>query len=882
MKESKESQRLHENKEHTKHWHKWGPYLSDRQWGTVREDYSADGAAWDYFPHDHARSRVYRWGEDGLGGFSDFHQEMCFAFAFWNGKDPILKERLFGLNSNEGNHGEDVKELYYYLDNTPTHSFMKMLYKYPQATYPYEDLLQVNGQRKADRIKGEYELLDTGILKDNKYWDIYIEYAKADEEDIYIKLTLCNRGSEAAEIKVLPTLWFRNRWTFGLFDSVPSITIAEQGNGYGRLETQHSIMGSYSLYYASTDHVLFTENETNNERLFHAPNKNPFVKDAFHRAVINNDFDFLKDKNTGTKAAPFYTIHADGGQTAEIKLRFCKGKLNGEPFTDFDSLFQKRLDEANEFYDIVHGNNKNDVYRNVQRQALAGLLWSKQYYNYNIEDWLKGDPTMPKPPDSRLTGRNSTWQYLGNADIISMPDKWEYPWYASWDLGFQCVTMALVDPEFAKHQLILIMREWYMQPNGQIPAYEWSFSDANPPVHAWAALKVYEIDKKKNGNADVDFLKRIFAKLLLNFTWWVNRKDQNNKNIFEGGFLGLDNVGIFDRSNLPPGMRLEEADATSWMAMFAGNMLNIALEIALHDSSYEDVTTKFYEHFVHITEAFNQYNENGKNLWNEADGFFYDVAIIENGERDVIQTRSIVGLSALFGVSIIKKDIFIALQRFHARFEWFRVMRLSKGKHSEIESYDANKDVLLSIIPKDKLIRILQVMLDEEEFLSDYGIRSVSKYYKQNLYSTTISGQTYELGYEPAESTVGLFGGNSNWRGPVWVPINYLILESLDTYYKYYGDTFKVEFPTRSGKFLNLNEVMRAIAQRMLNKYVPDANGDRALHGKGTPYNNDPNFKDLILFYEYFNGDTGQGLGASHQTGWTSLICELIDRLTNE
>jgi len=882
MKESKESQRLNENKQHTKHWHKWGPYLSERQWGTVREDYSADGSAWDYFPHDHARSRVYRWGEDGLAGFSDIHQEMCFAFAFWNGKDPILKERLYGLNSNEGNHGEDVKELYYYLDNTPTHSYMKMLYKYPQQEYPYNDLLQVNGQRKADLIKGEYELLDTGIFKDNQYWDIYIEYAKADEEDIYIKVSVCNRGNQAAEIKVLPTLWFRNRWMFGLFDSLPSITYAESGNGYGRLHTEHSIMGSYSLYFDHTANVLFTDNETNNERLFNTPNKNAFVKDAFHRAVVHNDYDFLKDKHSGTKVAPMYTLHVDGGQTAEIKLRFCKGKLNGEPFNDFNSIFQERFDDTNDFYDILHGNNKNAEYRNIQRQALAGLLWSKQYYNYNIEDWLKGDSTMPVPPASRLTGRNSTWQYLGNADIISMPDKWEYPWYASWDLGFQCVTMALVDPEFAKHQLILIMREWYMQPNGQIPAYEWSFNDANPPVHAWAALKVYEIDKKKNGNSDIDFLKRIFSKLLLNFTWWVNRKDRNNKNIFEGGFLGLDNVGIFDRSNLPEGMRLEEADATSWMAMYAGNMLNIALEIALHDPSYEDVTTKFYEHFVHITEAFNQYDEKEGNLWNEKDGFFYDVAIIENGERNVIQTRSIIGLSALFGVSIIKKETFTSLHNFHMRFEWFRQMRLSKGKHNEIESYDSNKDVLLSIIPKEKLLRILQVMLDETEFLSDFGIRSVSKYYKQNEYSTTIDGHTYELGYEPAESMVGLFGGNSNWRGPIWVPINYLILESLDTYYAYYGDALKVEFPSRSGNYLNLKDVMRAIAQRMLNKYVPDSNGDRALHGKDTPYSHDPNFKGLLLFYEYFNGDTGQGLGASHQTGWTSLICELIDRLTNE
>jgi hypothetical protein len=878
MKESKESRRVYENKETTKDWHKWGPYLSERQWGTVREDYSANGTAWNYFPHDHARSRVYRWGEDGLGGFSDRHQEMCFAFAFWNGKDSILKERLFGLTSEEGNHGEDVKELYYYMDNTPSHSYMKMLYKYPQQEYPYSNLLQISNERKADLTQGEYELLDTGIFKDNKYWDIFIEYAKADEEDICIKITVCNRSSESSTLTLLPTLWFRNRWMFGLLDEHPIISL-EEGN---RFETKHKIMGNYSLYFDAPEKILFTENETNNERLFNSSNKSRFVKDSFHHAVINNDYDFLKDKTTGTKAAPMYILNIGGHQSAEVKLRFCKGKLNEEPFHDFNSIFQNRLNEANEYYDILHGNNKNTDYRNIQRQALAGLLWSKQYYNYNIEDWLKGDSTMPPPPTSRLNGRNSSWKYLSNADIISMPDKWEYPWYASWDLGFHCVTMAMVDPEFAKHQLILIMREWYMQPDGQIPAYEWSFNDANPPVHAWAALKVYEIDKKKNGNSDIDFLKRIFSKLLLNFTWWVNRKDAQNKNIFEGGFMGLDNIGIFDRSNLPEGIKLEEADTTSWMAMYAGNMLGIAIEIAIHDSSFDDMTIKFYEHFQHISEAFNQFDKNKTELWNEKDGFFYDVAILPDGNREAIQLRSIVGLSCLYGVSIIKKESLGHLKSFHTRIEWFRNMRESKGKLYEIERYDPNKDLLLSIIPKDKLLRILEVMLDEKEFLSDYGIRSVSKYYGEHPYSLTVEGKKYELSYEPGQSTVGLFGGNSNWRGPVWMPINYLILESLDIYYEYYGDSLKVEFPKNSGTFLNLNQVMKTIAQRMLNKYLPDKDGNRPIHGKDSPYSKDPNFQGLLLFYEYFHGDTGQGLGASHQTGWTSIICELIDRLTNE
>jgi len=882
MKENKESRRLQEQKEKTKDWYKWGPYLSERQWGTVREDYSADGSAWDYFPHDHARSRVYRWGEDGLGGFSDKHQEMCFAFAFWNGKDPILKERLFGLTNLQGNHGEDVKELYYYLDNTPTHSYMKMLYKYPQQEYPYNDLIKVNNNRKSDTTQDEYELLDTEIFKDNKYWDIFIEYSKSDEEDICIKVTIHNRSTEASVLTVLPTLWFRNRWMFGLFGDIPVIHLADQEAVYSRFETSHKIMGSYSLYFDTPERTLFTENETNNERLFQTANKNDFVKDAFHRAVVHAEYDFLKDKNEGTKAAPMYVLHVDGNQSAEIKLRFCKEKLNGDPFTDFNSIFLQRLNEANEFYDILHGNNKNADYRNIQRQALAGLLWSKQYYNYNIEDWLKGDKTMPTPPASRLIGRNSDWKYLANADIILMPDKWEYPWYASWDLGFHCITMALADPEFAKQQLLLIMKEWYMQPDGQIPAYEWSFNDANPPVQAWAALKVYQIDQKKNGNSDIDFLKRIFSKLLLNFTWWVNRKDENNQNIFEGGFLGLDNIGIFNRSNLPEGLKLEEADATSWMAMYAGNMLGIALEIALHDPAYEDVTTKFYEHFEHISEAFNQFEENKKNLWDDTDGFFYDVAELADNTKESIQVRSIVGLSCLFGVSIIKKEYFLSLKTFQSRLEWFRNIRMSKGKLKEIEQYDPNKDFLLSIIPKDKLIRILNVMLDETEFLSNFGVRSISKYYEKNPYSLTIAGKEYRLDYEPAESTSEVFGGNSNWRGPLWVPINYLILEALDTYYEYYGDDLKIEFPKHSGTFLNLNQVMKMLAKRMLNKYLPDKDGNKPLHGKNTPYTNDPNFKDLILFYEYFDGDTGKGLGASHQTGWTSIICELIDRLTNE
>jgi hypothetical protein len=876
---SKEAERLKENTEKSKDWHKWGPYLSERQWGTVREDYSADGNAWDYFPHDHARSRVYRWGEDGLGGFSDRHQEMCFAFAFWNGKDLILKERLFGLNGHEGNHGEDVKELYYYLDNTPTHSYMKMLYKYPQKAYPYDELVEIN--RKRTKAEREYELLDTGIFKENHYWDIFIEYAKADDEDILIKVSVFNRSKTAAEITILPTLWFRNRWMFGLFDTPPIIKLAEQEANYTRFQTEHTLMESYSMYFEKPEKILFTGNETNNERLFKSPNKDEFVKDAFHKAIINNDFDFLKDKTDGTKAAPYYDRKVEGEQSAVIKLRFCRGKLNMDPFADFDKMFSQRVSEADAFYDVVHGNNKNSEHRNIQRQSLAGLLWSKQYYNLNIEDWLNGDPTMPAPPASRLAGRNNDWKHLNNADIISMPDKWEYPWYAAWDLAFHCIPMTMVDPGFAKHQLLLIMREWYMQPNGQIPAYEWAFSDVNPPVHAWAALKIYEIDKKCNGTSDIDFLKRVFSKLLINFTWWVNRKDQYDNNIFEGGFLGLDNIGIFDRSNLPNNLELEQADGTSWMAMYAGNMLAMALEISLEDPTFEDVATKFYEHYVYISEAFNMFDANKKGLWNEEDGFFYDMAILPNGEKEQIRVRTIVGLTCLFGASIIKNKVFGSLKSFKQRLEWFRNYRLAKGKFHEIENYDPTKDVLLSIVPKQKLEKILTVMLDESEFLSDYGIRSVSKYYQDNYYSLKIANVEYGIGYEPGEANIGMFGGNSNWRGPIWVPMNYLMLEALDTYYEYYGDSFTVECPRHSGRFLTLRQVMLELCQRLLNKYLPNKDGYRPLHGKEPLYATDEHFKNLLLFYEYFHGDNGRGCGASHQSGWTSLISEYIDRLEN-
>ena len=873
---NKENERLLENATIETKWHKWGPYLSDRQWGTVREDYSEDGNAWDYFPHDHARSRVYRWGEDGIAGISDQHQELCFAFAFWNGKDPILKERYFGLTGHEGNHGEDVKELYYYLDNTPTHSYMKMLYKYCHQEYPYKELLEINKQRSTS--EPEYELLDTGIFDEGNYWDLFIEYAKVDEEDILIRLKVCNRSKETTSISILPTLWFRNRWSFGLFDSPPSIHLNPQHANYGSVETEHVIMGAYTLYFDIPSKVLFTENETNEDRLFGITNKTDFVKDAFHRAVVEND-PFLNDKTTGTKAAPLYNITVGPEGEVEIKLRLCKAKAgNEDPFENYVTLFDQRSREADEFYADIQRNIEDEEFKNIQRQALAGLLWSKQYYNLNIEDWLKGDKTMPTPPSSRLSGRNSNWKHLNNADIISMPDKWEYPWYASWDLAFHCVSMSLVDIDFAKNQMLLIMREWYMQPNGQIPAYEWSFDDVNPPVHAWAALKIYNIERKKNGKQDISFLKKVFSKLLLNFTWWVNRKDDKNNNIFEGGFLGLDNIGIFDRSNLPKGLLLEQADATSWMAMYASNMLEIALEISIHDSAFEDVCTKFYEHYVYIAEAYNRDDDEIMGLWNETDQFFYDTAILPNGERTQIRARTLVGLTCLFGVSIIRNEHLHSLKTFQLHLEWFRNYRADRGKFQEIENYDANKDVLLSVIPKERLIKILSVMLDESEFLSEYGIRSLSKYYEEHYYCLKIDGVEYGIDYEPGEASSKLFGGNSNWRGPIWTPVNYLILESLEKYYEYYGDELKVEFPTRSGVYLNLQQVVDALAKRIFNKYLPDENGNRPLHGKQALYAKDENFKKLLLYYEYFNGDTGKGCGASHQTGWTSLVAELIDR----
>ncbi|MBI4849652.1 MAG: glucosidase [Nitrospirae bacterium] len=869
-----EGQRLEDNASHKVFWKNWGPYLSERQWGTVREDYSENGDAWNYFPHEHARSRVYRWGEDGLAGISDIRQNLCFALALWNGNDAILKERLFGLNPYEGNHGEDVKELYYYLDNTPTHSYMKYLYKYPQAAFPYAQLLKEN--KKRTRQDPEFELPDTGIFEGNKYFDVFVEYAKAAPEDILIKIEIFNRGEESAGITVLPTLWFRNTWVFSNMKTRPDIKLSGQTDG-NSVEAVHEEMGTYYLHFEKADIILFTENETNTEKLFQMPNSSPFVKDAFHDAVVNNNFAMFREKHNGTKCEIVYRFEIPSGESKTIKLRLSNKTIKDGPFDrEFDSIFQQRIVEADQFYGQFEPDEPVSDVIQVQRQAYAGLLWSKQYYNYELMSWLRGDKGQPSPPESREHGRNHDWPYLFNRDIISMPDKWEYPWYASWDLAFHCIPLSRIDPDFAKKQLILFLREWYMHPNGQLPAYEWNFSDVNPPVHAWSSLKIYNLEKRDSGKKDIVFLKRVFHKLLLNFTWWVNRKDSEGHNIFQGGFLGLDNIGAFDRSSaLPTGGHIEQADGTSWMAMYSLNLMDMALEIAQEDPSYEDTASKFFEHFVHIAESLNELGEHG--LWNEEDGFYYDALHFPNGNKLPLKVRSLVGLTSLFAVSVIDKDVFNRFKGFRKRLLWFRNNRINLNKYLAIEELREGKDILLSLVPKRRLVRILQKLLDENEFLAPGGTRSISKYHKDNPFTMKVNGKEYRVDYEPAESIAGLYGGNSNWRGPIWVPINYLLIEALKKYYLYYGDTLKVECPTGSNNFMNLWDVAKVLSQRITSIFIRDQNGKRPAHGDDEKYRSDPHFKDLVLFHEYFHGDTCSGLGAGHQTGWTGLVAEMIE-----
>jgi hypothetical protein len=871
-----EERRLEEkDKDGNNPWRKWGPYLSERQWGTVREDYSKEGAAWNYFPHDHARSRVYRWGEDGIAGISDNYQNLCFCLGLWNGKDSILKERLYGLTGVDGNHGEDVKELYYYLDNTPSHSYMKYLYKYPQSKFPYGDILRENKARtKNDK---EFELIDTGIFNENKYFDVFIEYAKQGPDDILIKITACNRGTDDSELTIMPNLWFRNLWDFGFADSVPTIT-KTNSDGFGGVKASHNKIGDHYLYFDTPDKFLFTNNTTNSKRIFNTPNKSPLVKDAFHAGVLNDNFSIFDGIESGTKFAPYYKRIIKGGDSFEVRLRLTKTEATVNPLEDeFTDVFTDRILEADKFYDYFVPKNATEDMRNIQRQAFAGMLWTKQYYNFDIEQWLDGDKGHPTPPKPRRSGRNSEWRHLHNEDILSMPDKWEYPWYAAWDTAFHCVPLAMIDPAFAKEQLITLTREWYMHPNGQIPAYEWSFGDVNPPVHAWAALKVFETEKKHYGNDDIVFLKKIFQKLSINFTWWVNQKDSTGKNIFEGGFLGLDNIGVFDRSNkLPGGGILEQADGTSWMAMYSLNMMKMAIKICEFDSSFEDVATKFYEHFVYISESINRNDNKWVGMWDEKEGFFYDLLMLP-GERFIpLKIHSLVGLMPIYAVSLINKEALAHIPDFMKRLKWFRNKRDKKDKHLSISNFKDGEDVLFSLIPKSRLIRLLQHMLDENEFLSEGGIRSLSKRH-QEKYSVKIEGEDYSIDYQPGESTISLFGGNSNWRGPIWFPTNYLLVESLREYYKYYGDDLKLEFPSKSGNKMNLDEIADEISNRLISIFTKDNYGNRPVND-GEQIYRDPHFKDLVLFYEYFHGDNSRGIGASHQTGWTGIAAKLINK----
>jgi hypothetical protein len=873
---TKEEIRLSESAARTKHWKRWGPYLSERAWGTVREDYSPYGNAWEHLPHDHARSRAYRWNEDGLAGISDRHQYICFALVLWNERDPILKERLFGLTGNEGNHGEDVKEYYFYLDSTPTHSYMKYLYKYPQEEFPYAQLVEENRLRGKD--KPEFELLDTGVFNDGRYFDVFAEYAKGDVEDILIKITATNRGSEAAPLRLLPTIWFRNTWSWANDGERPDIR--RIGGG---IELDHPSLGRRWLYCEDEPEILFTENETNYKRLFGIENRCACVKDGINDYIVDGKEDAVASTPMGTKAAAHYKMQVPPGGSVTIRLRLTDVDFSGvaeAAFDGFDQLFSMRKNEADEFYGTVIPQDLSSDAQNVMRQGFAGMLWSKQFYHYVIKNWLEGDPGNPPPAAERQTGRNSQWPHLYNADVISMPDKWEYPWYAAWDLAFHCVPLALVDCEFAKEQLVLLLREWYMHPNGQLPAYEWAYGDVNPPVHAWAAWRVYKIDKKRNGKGDRAFLERVFHKLLLNFTWWVNRKDADGMNIFQGGFLGLDNIGVFDRSApLPTGGYIEQSDGTSWMAMYTLNLLAIALELASEDPAYEDVASKFWEHFIYIARAMNHRGSDGVGLWDEMDGFFYDVLRFPDGRKYPMRIRSMVGLIPLFAVETLEPELLERLPGFKRRLEWFIDNRRDLiGNVACMRSPGRGERRLLSIVGRDQLRRVLQLMLDENEFLSQYGIRALSRYHEGNPYTLAVNGMNYRVSYEPAESSTGLFGGNSNWRGPIWFPVNYLLIESLQKFHHYLGDDFKVEFPARSGNMFTLWDVAAELSRRLSQIFLRDENGKRPVYQGIQKFQSDPNWNELILFHEYFHGDSGKGVGASHQTGWTGLVTKMLQQ----
>jgi hypothetical protein len=884
-----EEQRLQASVEREVHWKRWGPYLSERQWGTVREDYSANGDVWNYFPHDHARSRAYRWGEDGIGGICDRHQHICFAIALWNEKDTILKERLFGLTNPEGNHGEDVKEYYYYLDATPTSSYLKFLYKYPHAAFPYAPLVDEN--RKRSRLDPEYELIDTGVFAENRYFDVFVEYAKASSEDIVIRITAWNRGPEPAPLHLLPTLWFRNRWDWGDPYDMPLAIRMDGPAGTAVMQASDYHYGKRWLVFegssAGFPELLFTENETNTERLYQTPNRTPYVKDAFHRCVVEGERAAVNPALKGTKAAGHYVSQIPPGQSWTLRCRLTDQDPTKAPQAssktffgpEFDDVFVKRLQEADEFYAQRTGVGLTEDARLVQRQAFAGLLWGKQSYHYDVQRWLDGDSTQPKPDPSRRSGRNHDWTSLYNSDVISMPDKWEYPWYAAWDLGFHCVAMALIDPDYAKDQLILFLREWYMHSNGELPAYEWNLSDVNPPVHAWAAWRVYKIAARIQGKPDRKFLVRVFHKLLINFTWWVNRKDIAGKNVFQGGFLGLDNIGVFDRSTpLSPGNFIEQSDATSWMAMYCLDMLSISIELARDDIAYEDVASKFFEHFVNISRAMNDMGGEGIGLWSEQDGFYYDVLHTSDSQHIPMRVRSMVGLIPLFAAESFEPEDYGKLPGFCTRMQWFLDHNPDVRDHIDMSrKTKAGDRLLLTIANRKKLERIYRYLLDEKEFLSPHGVRALSKYHAAHPFMLHVDGQTHSVDYEPGESTSAMFGGNSNWRGPVWFPMNFLLIESLQRIHYYYGDEFKVECPVGSGKQLTLWQAATEISRRLSHIFLR-RDGKRAVYGDISLFQEDPHWRDLVLFYEYFHGETGAGLGANHQTGWTALVAKLIEQ----
>ncbi len=876
-----ETGRLERDAQRVENWKRWGPYLSERQWGTVREDYSADGNVWDYFSHDQARSRAYRWGEDGLLGITDRECRLCFGLALWNGEDPILKERLFGLTGPEGNHGEDVKECYYYLDSTPTHSYLKALYKYPQSRFPYDELVAENRRRGKDQP--EHELIDTGVFEGGRYFDVFAEYAKATADDILIRVTVANRGPEAATLHLLPTLWFRNTWSWGRSgEGYWPKPVIERGAS-GGLSAHHATLGDFELVAepvgGKPPQLLFTENETNAARLYGSANATPYVKDGFHDYLIGGRVDAVNPEQHGTKAAALYRLRVPAGGSITVRLRLSRADQRSvEPFgPEFNRTFDARMQEADTFYDSRWPDQTAPAEREVLRQGYAGLLWSKQFYHYIAGDWLQGDPSQPAPPSSRLGGRNSDWGHVFNRDVISMPDKWEYPWFAAWDLAFHMIPFARIDPHFAKEQLLLFLREWYMHPNGQIPAYEFAFGDVNPPVHAWACWRVYKMTGPK-GKRDRVFLARAFHKLLLNFTWWVNRKDPDGRNLFAGGFLGLDNIGVFDRSRpLPTGGHLEQADGTAWMAFYCNTMLSMALELASEDPAYEDVASKFFEHFVAIADAMN--NLGGSGLWSEEDGFYYD-QLHYNGTTVPLRVRSLVGVMPLIAVEVLDERTIARLPGFKKRMNWFLVNRPDLARHITCMMPRRGEDGanrLLAIPTRERLTRVLSYVLNETEFLSPHGIRSVSRVHHGQPYEFKVMDETYTVDYVPGESNTGLFGGNSNWRGPIWFPINFLLVEALERYHHFYGDDFQVECPVGSGRMLTLQQVARELSNRLAGIFLPNEAGERPCHGGDPRYASDPHWNRLVLFHEYFHGETGRGVGASHQTGWTALVLRWVE-----